>query len=138
MKPSVTVLLLSLVLFSQNLAAVPNQRIVSVKVTVADPNGAVIQRGLVVFKSATFKGRRHTGEEGSFVIELPSGEYEIEVEAFGFKRIKKLEVITDTQRELEFQLYPQESTPHHIFYEPLPIEIKRASLQEKIKPQKIQ
>ena len=72
------------------------------------------------------------------MIELPSGEYEVEIEADGFKKFKKLELITGTRRELKFKLDPM---PGIIIYCPdpyQPIEIKTSLLTDTIKPRKIQ
>lgn len=55
---------------------------------VLDPNGARIASATVRIENAGAQREAHTGDEGSFEVELPAGTYRITVEAEGFRKVE--------------------------------------------------
>jgi uncharacterized membrane protein len=55
---------------------------------VLDPNGARIPFANVRIENANATREAHTGDEGSFEVELPAGTYRVTVEAQGFRTVK--------------------------------------------------
>ena len=123
-----------------NVTAISNQNTIQVKGTLLDPNDAVIVGARITVRAKDRTTRAYTNEEGVVEIEVPVGNYEVEIDATGFKRLvlTNLEVMIGMTKELKFHLEPLVIMGHPICCDSEYIEKVHSPLTERIKPRKFQ
>jgi hypothetical protein len=137
-----TLCLLIVAASSGSVMGLSSQGTTQIRITLLDPTDAVILDAQTTFRASGRKTRAYANEKGVYEIELSAGNYEVEIEAAGFKKlvVTKLEITIGITKELEFHLEPQPGT----LCSPLisdqieQIEKVASPLSERITPRKIQ
>lgn len=97
---------LLLIVSSMGIEASSNQGQATIKGVLLDQNDARIPRTRMIFRTGTVERRTYSDDEGSFEIDLNVGEYEVEIESIGFKKLEltHLEVIAGLVKEMRIHL----------------------------------